>query len=185
MNINVTSKEAILAKSRELVMNQGISSINMRSVANACGVAVGSIYNYFPSKTELITATVEDVWKDIFHMPDSSFHFEHFTDCLLWLIERIEKGCKKYPGFFTLHSVSFTSEEKSNGRQIMESYFGHIKRNLLHVLKSDSKVRANAFNDTLTPEAFVELIFTLITSMLLQKQETYSPLIEMVIHCIY
>ena len=50
MNTIVTSKEAILAECRAIVMEKGISSINMRSVAAACGVAVGSLYNYFPSK---------------------------------------------------------------------------------------------------------------------------------------
>lgn len=49
-------------------MEKGLSAINMRTVASACGVAVGSIYKYFPSKTDLIYATVADVWKDIFHM---------------------------------------------------------------------------------------------------------------------
>lgn len=47
MNTIVTSKEAILAECRAIVMEKGISSINMRSVAAACGVAVGSLYNYF------------------------------------------------------------------------------------------------------------------------------------------
>ena len=48
MNKVVTSKEEILAASRELVLEKGIMSLSMRSVAEACGVAVGSIYNYFP-----------------------------------------------------------------------------------------------------------------------------------------
>ena len=56
MNKVVTSKEEILAASRELVLEKGIMSLSMRSVAEACGVAVGSIYNYFPSKAELLSA---------------------------------------------------------------------------------------------------------------------------------
>ena len=60
MNTVVTSREAILEECRKIVMEQGISAVNMRSVAAACGVAVGSIYNYFPSKTDLIGAAVED-----------------------------------------------------------------------------------------------------------------------------
>ena len=58
MNTIVTSKEAILAECRAIVMEKGISSINMRSVAAACGVALGSLYNYFPSKADLIGAAV-------------------------------------------------------------------------------------------------------------------------------
>ncbi len=59
MNKTVTSREAILAASQKLVMEKGLQAVNMRTVASVCGVAVGSVYNYFPSKAELLTATVE------------------------------------------------------------------------------------------------------------------------------
>ena len=185
MNTVVTSREAILAQSRQLVIEKGIGAINMRTVAAACHVAVGSIYNYFPSKAELITATVEDVWKDIFHMSGESMAFEHFTDCLAWLFERIQKGCAKYPGFFTLHSVSFTADDKAQGRQMMEQYFGHIKQSLLNVLSNDDSVRKDAFHEQFTREMFVDMIFTLTTSLLLQNQKSPDALLEIVRRCIY
>ena len=40
----------------------------MRTVASECGIALGSLYNYFSSKSELLSATIEAVWKDIFQM---------------------------------------------------------------------------------------------------------------------
>ena len=66
MNTVVTSKEQILQTSRELIRQQGWSTVSIRSVAAACGVSVGSIYNYFDSKAELVGATVESVWCEIF-----------------------------------------------------------------------------------------------------------------------
>ena len=46
MNRVVTSKEEILQASRELLKEQGWTAINIRAVAAACHVSVGSIYNY-------------------------------------------------------------------------------------------------------------------------------------------
>ena len=66
MNTVITSREAILEKSREISI-QGLAALNIRSVASACGVSVGSIYNYFHSKSDLTASAVEDVWHDIFH----------------------------------------------------------------------------------------------------------------------
>ena len=43
MNTIVTSKEEILKTSRELIQREGWSAVNIRSVAAACGVSVGSI----------------------------------------------------------------------------------------------------------------------------------------------
>ena len=54
MNTVVTSKEEILKTSRELIRQQGWSAVSIRSVAAACGVSVGSIYNYFESKADLM-----------------------------------------------------------------------------------------------------------------------------------
>ena len=54
MNTIITSKEDILKTSRELIREQGWSAVNIRSVAAACGVSVGSIYNYFDSKADLV-----------------------------------------------------------------------------------------------------------------------------------
>ena len=70
MNIVVTSKDEILKTNRELIQKQGWSAVSIRSVAAACGVSVGSIYNYFKSKEALMSATVESVWCDIFHLPE-------------------------------------------------------------------------------------------------------------------
>ena len=58
MNTIVTSKEQILETSRELIRQQGWTAVNIRTVAAACGVSVGSIYNYFDSKSALVSATV-------------------------------------------------------------------------------------------------------------------------------
>ena len=66
MNKTVTSKEEILEVSRTIAAREGITAVNMRTVAAGCGIALGSLYNYFASKAELLSATVEAVWADIF-----------------------------------------------------------------------------------------------------------------------
>lgn len=52
----------ILAFSREVLVHEGYSALTIRSVAEACGVAVGTIYNYFPSKEELVKSVMTDDW---------------------------------------------------------------------------------------------------------------------------
>ena len=66
----VISRDEILEASRLMLQEKGWSAIHMRSVAVRCGVSVGSLYNYFPSKTELVAATVESVWQELFQIPE-------------------------------------------------------------------------------------------------------------------
>ena len=61
VNTVITSKEAILETSRKLIQENGWAAVNIRSVAQACNISVGSVYNYFDSKSDLIAATVERV----------------------------------------------------------------------------------------------------------------------------
>ena len=53
MRTGTLSKQDILKVSRRLIRQQGWPAITIRSVAAACGVSVGSIYNYFDSKAPL------------------------------------------------------------------------------------------------------------------------------------
>ena len=69
MNTVVTSREDILQHSRQLIQRQGWGAVSIRTVAQACGVSVGSISNYFGSKAELVGAVVESVWQEIFRLP--------------------------------------------------------------------------------------------------------------------
>ena len=59
----------------------------MRTVASECGIALGSLYNYFSSKSELLSATIEAVWKDIFQMGKTLEKCENIVEYLNLLFE--------------------------------------------------------------------------------------------------
>ena len=44
MNTQITSAEEILKAAQKILLEHGASALNMRAVAAACGVSVGSIY---------------------------------------------------------------------------------------------------------------------------------------------
>lgn len=185
MNTVVTSKEEILKTSRELIQQQGWSAVNIRSVAAACGVSVGSIYNYFDSKAELVGATVESVWCEIFHRPEDGAVFEDTQACIAWMYERMEYGCKQYPGFFTLHSLGFMREDKSDGKRRMQQTWQHILEGLCSVLKRDTKIRADAFTEQFTVEKFADVLFSLMLSALLRQDYDPSSVLEIVRRTLY
>ncbi len=185
MNTVITSKEDILKACRELIRQQGWSAINIRSVAAACGVSVGSIYNYFDSKAALISAAVESVWCEIFHHPSDRAVFEDTQTCIIWIYAQMEYGCRQYPGFFTLHSLGFLQEEKADGKYKMQLAWKHILDELCSVLKRDSKIRSDAFTEQFSAENFADILFSLMLSALLRQDYDPAAVLELVRRILY
>lgn len=53
----------ILKTAGALFDEEGMSGVNMRAVAKRCGIALGTIYNYYPSKGDLFMALMKDYWR--------------------------------------------------------------------------------------------------------------------------
>ncbi|MEU7023606.1 TetR family transcriptional regulator [Streptomyces sp. NPDC046203] len=53
-------RRRILHASAELAGRGGFDAVQMREVAEAAGVALGTLYRYFPSKVHLLVATMQD-----------------------------------------------------------------------------------------------------------------------------
>ena len=185
MNTVVTSKDEILKISRELIRQQGWSAVNIRSVASACGVSVGSIYNYFDSKSDLVSATVESVWCEIFHRPDDGAIFHDTLACIVWIYERMAYGCKQYPGFFTLHSLGFMREDKSDGKRRMQQTWQHILEGLCLVMRRDQRISAKAFDENFTVEQFADVLFSLMISALVRQDYNPDAVLEIVRRTLY
>ena len=185
MNTVVTSKEEILRASRELIRTQGWGAVSIRSVAAACGVSVGSIYNYFDSKAALVGAAVESVWCEIFHRPEDESVFESTLTCVAWMYGRMEYGCKQYPGFFTLHSASFVRSERPDAKQRMEKAWDHIIRMLCSVLRKDPLIREGALDADFTPEQFADLLFSLMLAAQLRGRYDPSAALQLVERTLY
>lgn len=185
MNTAVTSREQILSASRTLIEQKGWAQVNIRAVAAVCGVSVGSIYNYFSSKSELICATVESVWCDIFHGPDQEEIFRDTERCISWLYGRMKYGCEHYPQFFTFHSMGFLQEETPEGKERMQQTWRHILQVLCTVMRRDEKVSPKAFHKNFTVEQFADVLFSLMISALIRKDYDPTAVLEMIRRTLY
>ena len=185
MNPMATSKENILQISRKLIQQNGWAGVNIRSVAAACGVSVGCIYNYFGSKTDLLSATVESIWNDIFHHPEDEAVFQDTLSCVRWMYRQLEYGCQRYPGFFTHHALGFVQQDTADGKQQMQRAWQHILDALCTVLRNDARIRVDAFTEEFTVEKFAEMLFSLMLSALVRQDFDPSTVLEIVRRAVY
>ena len=57
-------REQIITEARKQLFSQGYGGTTIRSVASACGIGVGTVYNYFPSKDILISSFMLEDWHE-------------------------------------------------------------------------------------------------------------------------
>lgn len=55
-------REKILKETEKQVMESGYSAMTIRSVASACGIATGTVYNYFKSKEQMLAEVMSKDW---------------------------------------------------------------------------------------------------------------------------
>lgn len=185
LNTVVTSRQEILQASRGLIRERGWDAIGIRTVANACGVSIGSIYNYFSNKAELVAATVESVWAEIFQPPAQDPPFGDTLACIAWLYERMAYGAEHYPGFFNLHSASFAGMSKTEGKRLMQQTWRHIPRELCRMLRADPKVRPGALDGALSAEQYAEVLFSMMFCAMLREDYDPSAALELTRRTLY
>ena len=185
MNRVVTSRDAILAQSRRLVQQQGWQALNIRSVAAACSISVGSVYHYFSSKSELMEAIIESVWQDVLHLPQQEGETGGFREQVALLFQRLVEGERRYPGFFSLHSMGFLGEDRAFGQHRMAQTWTHIQLQLRNLLKEDPRVRPGALEGALTPEALAEIVFSQMLAALLRREYDCAPLLALIDRALY
>ena len=61
-------KGLILSNAKELLYNEGFKKFSMRNLSRKCGIALGTIYNYYSTKEELIIEMMTDYWEMHFYI---------------------------------------------------------------------------------------------------------------------
>lgn len=185
MNVNVTSKEDIMRVCREIVARQGLSALNMRAVARECHIALGTLYNYYSGKDELLIATVESIWKDIFHVDSMCETEASFSDYISDIFNRMKKGGTKYPGFLSSHSIAIAKSKRGEAKSTMEQYFEHMKSGMLAVLRSDQAVDHTVFSQDFTESDFIDFVLDNLLLFLIKEKNSCTLLVELVRRIIY
>ncbi len=185
MNTIITSKEAILDICRGMIASDGLAAINMRAVAKACDVALGTLYYYFLSKDDLLIAAIESVWKHIFGVGRLDATKLPFPDYIAGWFQGFLRGMEEYPNFFTMHSLSFAGAEQTKARQTMHTHLEKLHQDLLQCLKLDSGVRKGCFSASFSQTDFVNFVMSHLMVTLVQQKKDCQTLLEVIRRVIY
>ncbi len=157
---NTNYKERILLSAKEIALAEGMTKIDIRSVAKNCGIASGTVYNYFPSKGDLLAAVIEDFWEEAFRNIDwGSLANNGFYPNLEKLYDILNEYLNKFKENW-LEELSFLqTHEKQLGRQKQNEYFKIIANRIMAIMDMDDTVKNYPWSEETPKEKVAEFIF--------------------------
>lgn len=165
-------KEIIMSSAKEIAFTQGISKINIRLVAQMSGISIGTIYNYYTTKADLLIAVIEDFWAEAFKEVDlKSLGQKSFFE----KIEDIYNSLNHYLHQFKdnwLEQMSLLSvEEKKLGRKKEKEYFQTIYTMIISLMNSDKNISKKSWENGISKERTAEFIFDNMLLMLRKDEK--------------
>ena len=131
MNPCATSRGELISAARKLADSKGLSHVSIRDVAALCGVAVGSIYNYFPTKSELIAAVIEGFWRDAIHMERCArWEHESFPAYVERLYGELAQSLHAFQTDWLTQIAALGDAERRKSRALEARCFAHIRDGL-------------------------------------------------------
>lgn len=96
-------KETLIETATEIARKEGLSGLKLRDLAKQCHIALGTLYNYYPTKDDLILDVVQQFWQNWFH-----HHRFPEGDVLVkldWLYSMMKRSVDEFSSEF-LHASS-------------------------------------------------------------------------------
>lgn len=117
-------RQTLLSEAKKQITERGYAGTTVRSVAAACGLGVGTVYNYFPSKDMLIASFMAEEWFECLErMKKASGGAENVLRCVC---AELKAYSESYRGLFKdtdaakVFATVFAERHKQLRNQIAE-----------------------------------------------------------------
>lgn len=165
---SVITSEEILEQAYELACEQGLRSLSIRSIAAACDVSVGTVYNSYASKTELINDVVGMFWQRAFAETMKTLAAHEGNDFIAFceaLSQSLKNALKEFRKEFLSDLSALSEGDRLSAQKREQQSFIHARAGIKQALLSDPKIKQDQLTGALTPDALAALVWeTLIDS---------------------
>ena len=168
----VIDPEKLVSQAYAIASRDGISALSVRKVATACGIAVGSVYGYFPTKADLTAAAL------------TRFFEENLSDelCAVRPGERFTSYVRRFREALCAvradMSVDWFAEMRrlpGGEQEVLEAVrapmLAHIERGLARVLDADEAVDRSRLVGPMSSESVARLTLRAIFASLMEGAE--------------
>lgn len=168
----VIDRDQLIDEAYQIASNDGISALSVRKVATACGIAVGSVYVYFPTKADLTTAVLTRFFED--NLSDEL--------CVVRAGERFTSYARRFRATLSEARASMSVDwfaemrrlprkEHAALEEVRGPMLAHMERGLQCVLDADEAVDRSRLVGPMNAEALCRYVLGSIFSSLMDGGE--------------
>ncbi|MDF2519743.1 MAG: transcriptional regulator [Clostridia bacterium] len=161
--------QLILDTARNILFTKGYSELSMRNIAKECGIALGTIYNYFPTKSDLIVEMMSVYWREYLDILEKLFSedSEPFTK-LHKVFNTLREFIKTFRAVWLKPELYHTPGNIESGLERQTIYMDRLIKRLEEFLVYESSKKHPAIKlklDSYETAKFIVLNFITIIQM--------------------
>lgn len=164
-------REKLLEEARRQVFEEGYSALTIRSAASACGIGVGTVYNYFPSKDMLVASFMLEDWQKCLEViGDTCEKSESVEPVLCSIFEELKRFAEKYAVLFQDENAqeSFSGAFQLRHKQLREQLAKSIVKFCGQQTKVSEEFLAEFVAESMLTWTMTKCSYEEISSVLLQ-----------------
>lgn len=165
----------ILQAAKEIAYEEGLGEISIRKVASHCNIATGTIYNYYPTKTDLVMAVVEDFWAQCFRnmhqvLDEQLDFFKTLEQIYNYVLEYLEQFKRNLLVELTL----LDTKAKNVGKQRESIYINKFSDMILRLINKHKEEFNIEVIEKIGEAGLARFIFSNYIAMLKAQDHNYS-----------
>ena len=164
-------REKLLEEAKRQVEEQGYSAMTIRSVATACGVGVGTVYNYFPSKDMLVASFMLEDWLVCLgHIEENCTEESEAKEVLHRIYVELLEFKQKYAGLFTDENAlgSYSASFPKRHHMLRSQLAAHILTLTRRQRKAEPEFLADFIAEAMLTWTMADCEFEQIAEVVLQ-----------------
>lgn len=176
-----TLHHTLLEFAREIVNEQGPDALNIRALAKRAGVAIGTVYNYFESKDDILIAITEEYWRKALVELRNEIQADTFSEQLREIYAFLRNRLADSAGML----MNSLRNVETAGRDRMSSMQKVLITAILHRMRQDKNISPDIWSETLSDERFADFILMNMMMLLRMNTPSIDPFIEIVKRTLY
>ena len=178
---NLDRRQCLLDCARRIECTEGTDALSIRKLASEANIAVGTVYNYFESKQEVLLAMTEEYWREALREMQGTITGERFCDqiCQIYafLASKLNDCAKML--------MMSLREDIEGGMERMASMQQTVSRAMVQRLENDPNIRKNLWNERFTKEAFATFVMDHMLIALRESKTDIDFLVELIERILY